>query len=332
MRVFSSRSLLLCLLFLGLTVTACPAGAEAFNLWPWGAQKHRLSYVQLRSMLMDFADRYIQIIGQAADTLQKETHDPNTQVAIHSMKLFPCSAAFTIAIDPSPHVALLDMEVLVHLQGSVWKETAPKRFGDRASVVLDAQQTLEKDIDAIALKVLRPEQLEELKTLVEDWRKENPGQRYVSYIRLSDFTKMNQRRHKKTSVLSVSGLLATLQIVNLDETTRSVDQARMVAERTLYLTQRMPTLLRWQSEMLFYETAATPEMKDLAATIEAMKGLPALLASERKTTIEQVSHAADDRTRHILREVMRTAILIALVVFGLALLYRIFAKLLDRWH
>ena len=213
----------------------------------------RLGYSQLRGFLMDFADRYMQMVGQAADTLQKENRDPDARVAIQTIKLFPCSSAFSIAIDANPHMALLNMEVLVHLQGSVWKDEAPKKFGVKADGLLNVQKELENDIDAIALKTLTSEQLEQLKTLVTEWRTEHPDQRYVSYIRFSDFSEMNPRRHSKSSsLLSIKGLLSALQVVNMDEATRSVDQARMVAERTIYLSQRIPTLLRWQTEMLFY--------------------------------------------------------------------------------
>lgn len=216
--------------------------------------KTRLGYSQLRGFLMDFADRYMQMIGQAADTLQKQNTDPTARVAIQSIKLFPSSAAFSIAIDSNPQMALLNMTVLVHLQGSVWRETAPKRFGEKAAILLNVQKELENDIDAIALKVLTPKQLEDLKALVAEWRREHPDQRYVSYIRFSDFTDLRPRRHGSSqNLLSISGLLSTLQVVNLDETTRSFDQARMVAERTIYLSQRMPTLLRWHTEMLFYQ-------------------------------------------------------------------------------
>ena len=62
------------------------------------------------------------------------------------------------------------------------------------------------------------------------------------------------------NLLSISGLLAAFQLVNLDETSRSVDQARMVAERALYLAQRMPLLLRWHAEMLFYEASSETKM------------------------------------------------------------------------
>ena len=122
-------------------------------------------------------------------------------------------------------------------------------------MLFEAQDHIEKDIDQFALRVMSAEQLENIKTLVSEWLEKHPNQRYVSYIRFSDFANLHQprRRENMPNFLSISGLLSAFQLVNLDETSRSVDQARMVAERALYLSQRMPLLLRWHAELLMYE-------------------------------------------------------------------------------
>ncbi|MEI8345665.1 MAG: hypothetical protein WCG06_06295, partial [Candidatus Omnitrophota bacterium] len=68
----------------------------------------------------------------------------------------------------------------------------------------------------------------------------------------------------------------------------------------LYLAQRMPTLLRWQTQMLFYEMAATPEIKNFTATSQAIRELPGQLTEAGYKLL--------------------------LAAFLLALLYRILAK------
>lgn len=261
----------------------------------------QLSYVQLRDCIMDFADEYSQVIGQAADRLQKQNKDTSARIAIHSLKLSPCSSAFSIAVDPDPHAALLDMIVFVHLQSSVWESGLPKKYGPMASDFLDAQKQLVKDIDTVALKVLEPQQLEKLKTLVTNWLKEHPDQRYVSYIRFSDFSEVHEEVVEgKPSSLSLGALLSAFQLVNIDEASRSIDQARMIGERAIYLVQRMPTLLRWQSQMFIYEIAMMPETKDLMATSQAIREFPIRL------TI--------------------AGFILLVTAFALALLYRIISK------
>jgi len=314
-------------LFIFLALLAGQTPGVAFELSWSNKGKTALSYTQLRSFLMDFADRYMQMIGQAADTLQKENQAPDSRAAIQSIKLFPCSAAFSIAIDASPHTALLDMEVLVHLQGSIWRDEAPKKFGEKAAPLLNVQKELEDDIDAIALKVLTPEQLERLKTLVTEWLAEHPDQRYVSYIRFSDFTGMRpNRRTKLPKLLSISGILSTFQFVNVDEATRSVDQARMVAERAIYLGQRMPTLLRWQMEMFFYGMAAIPETKNIMGSVQTLNNLPTVMASERKAAIEQLAKETIRSSCAIIWEGAKACLVIIFSVFFLALLYKALSR------
>ena len=242
---------------------------------PASGKKTQLSYVQLRDFVMDFADEYMQVIGQAADRLQRQNKDPNARIAIHSLKLFPCSSAFSIAVDPDPHAALLDMIVFVHMQSRVWETALPKKYGDKSADFLSSQKKLLTDIDTVALKVLKPDQLEKLKTLADDWLKEHADQRYVSYIRFSDFSEVQTENFEgKSGSVSLGAVLFNIQLGNVDEATRSMDQARMVGERALYIAQRMPALVRWQTQMLFYEIAATPETKDLLATSKAIREFP----------------------------------------------------------
>ena len=260
------------LLFLGLftipETQAAQSPSSSFGQPQAEEQKAVLTYSQLRSLLANYADEYMQMVGQAADTLQKQDPNPDSRAGIHSIKLYPCSAAFSIAVEPNPHIALLDMVALVHLQGKAWeKGPIKKRFGNKASALFNSQKDLENDIDAIALKVMNPGQLQNIKTLVNEWIEKHPDQRYVSYIRFSDFAELKYPREKGNmpNFLSISGLLSAFQLVNVDETSRSVDQARMVAERALYLSQRMPLLLRWHAEMLIYETSG--ETKTLSHLI-----------------------------------------------------------------
>jgi len=269
--------------------------------------KGPLSYTQLRNEIMDFADRYMQMIGQAADTLQRNSKDPDARAGIHSMKLFPVSAAFSIATDSSAQMALLDMVVLVHLQGMVWQETAPTRFDKDASILLDVQKDLQNEIDDIALRVMNQEQVSRLKTLVLEWHKAHPKQRYVSYIRFADFADMRQpdtAPGRSPNILSIGGLLSAFQLVNVDEASRSVDQARNTAERAIYLAERMPTLMRWQTEMLFYSLASSPESKSMVETSASLRTLPDRLGAA----------------------LTRSLVTFALVIFGLALLYKFLVR------
>jgi hypothetical protein len=323
-----------------LTAVPAPSPAAVDLPWPMPQQnqnpKNALTYGQLRNLLMDFADQYMQMIAQAADTLVVQATNPETRIAAHAIKLYPCSAAFSIAADQNPQIALLDMIVLVHLQGTVWKNSPmEQKFGEDADLLLEAQTFLESEIDGIALKALTIKQLEHLKKLVREWHERHPRQRYVSYIRFTDFAELRRDRQKEpgANILSIGGLLSAFNLINMDEASRSVDQARMVAERALYLAEKMPMLIRWQTKMLFYELAVTPEIKNVLLTsqtiqgsterlVTAWEGLPAVLAAERKAAIQQLAEETDNRSRTIIREATKSCLLVIFAIFVCAIVYK----------
>ncbi len=300
-------AVLLCASWLAPSAMASETSEDAANKKP-------ITYTQLRNLITNFADKYMQMIGQAADTLQKKHPDPEARSGILALKLFPCSAAFSIAMDSNPHRTLLDMVVLVHLQGRVWRTSIPQRFGESAPAFMAVQRTLEDDIDEIALKVMTREKLDQLKALVDEWRRKHPDQRYVSYIRMENFedliTSVNMPG-KGGPGLSIGTLLSVFQLVNIDEASRSMDQVRTTAEKGIFLAERMPTLLRWQTQMLFYELVSSPETKQLIATSQSLR-----------ETLDRAPVIG----RRLIWEAVLGMIVVALVVFFLAVLYKLISR------
>jgi len=91
-------------------------------------------------------------------------------------------------------------------------------------------------------------------------------------------------------------LLRLDPLAGFDPARRELTQTRLLAERTLFLAHRKPTLLRWQAELLVLETAATPPMLEvrtnasqvaeaLTRSSKTMEQLPALVRSERQAIL-----------------------------------------------
>src|SRR5204862_277373 len=102
-----------------------------------------------------------------------------------------------------------------------------------------------------------------------------------------------------SSPTSVFGLLFLDPMASMDPTTTAIDETRNTAERAMYYTQRMPTLLNWQVELLTYELAVQPETKQLLADssrfvqsseafAKTMEELPKVISREREAAIKQV--------------------------------------------
>jgi len=106
----------------------------------------------------------------------------------------------------------------------------------------------------------------------------------------------NNRGKEPTSVLHLLGVDV---FSGLDPAAREIAETRLFAERGLFVAQRMPTLLRWQLELLTYQLSATPEAKQaldnaerLTRSVEAFgrtaDQLPKLIDEQREAAIKQV--------------------------------------------
>ena len=100
--------------------------------------------------------------------------------------------------------------------------------------------------------MLKPEQQAELRQAIEAWRRQNPEPGSVLAARALGFAsqvaKANQAETAKPG--SVFDLLKVDPLSGLDPATREIAQTRLFAERALFVTQKMPMLLRWQTELL----------------------------------------------------------------------------------
>ena len=64
---------------------------------------------------------------------------------------------------------------------------------------------------------------------------------------------------------SVFNLLAIDPLAGLDPATRELANTRLFAERGMFLARHMPTLVRWETELLVIQTAEMPQMEKLLA-------------------------------------------------------------------
>jgi hypothetical protein len=96
---------------------------------------------------------------------------------------------------------------------------------------------------------------------------------------------------------SVLSLLMVDPLAGMDPAVREITQTRLLAERALFVTQKMPTLLRWQMELLSVNTVAMPAVQQLvtnAAQITSSverfaavaEKLPAQVSAERAEILQ----------------------------------------------
>ena len=246
----------------------------------------------LQRELFAFADRYQELVAQAADDAINNSSDARVRTLFRGMKVTYVSAIVSMASAQQPLDGLRDLMVAVRLQRTIWADG-----GDPALVnPTDARRTaqvlgrLEKDLYKLAERAVPAEAINALQSLVDRWRRENPEQRYVAFVRFPNLG-ASPVAEEIESTFSSGGLLAPI-----DDVAREVHETRLLAERAMFITQRMPLLLEWHGELLYQGFFASNEVRevldDLQSYRKSVEGLlreianvPARVADERRALL-----------------------------------------------
>jgi len=196
---------------------------------------------EVQSELMAFADRYFAATLEAAKILESASETPESRHTAAVARLAALVTVTDIAASPNPGAALLDMTVFVTLRRMVWEDYwMPEVYGDAGVPVQNILIELEDDIWGIAAGVYTPEQLTELRGLIDNWRSKHPDARAVDFMRL---TKLGDSRQVQRLVDAGSpgGMLAPVKEAN-----RELEQMRLLAERLAFMATRMQLMLSLQ--------------------------------------------------------------------------------------
>ena len=271
----------------------------------------------LQTEVLRFADNYVNSIAFASDALAAGVGSREAQVTALKWKLGQANAAYADATGENPVWNALDMAVLSMVSRMVVTHPDVRReFGPAADPLVATHVDLEKSAWALVASFLTPDQVGELRSLVEEWRRANPNERNVTGARFREFAlnlgkfSATGARQKPTSIFS---MLYLDPFAGLDPTTVAIDQSRELAERIAAYAERLPTLVRWQAELLALQVAQQPAAQDISAdlgrtsrSIESIsktaEGLPELVDTQRKAAIDQIFAGVTEQRDALLKE------------------------------
>ena len=248
----------------GLLILSCFLIAQTSNV---AAQKGKkkdyvMTEAELQSELMSFADRFVSIMTQAFEDFEAIGPKPEARRFILSDLVYSQSAIYTLAAEPDPEVALLNMIVVTTLGRMIYENNLRRRFGNATRFIIKGFQQLEPDIWEIASKVLTKAQQQELRRLISEWHKDHPDIVVYNYLRFSDI------RHQGKSTLvkeeKTGGLFKSIQQV-----TQQVEEARMLAERGIFLATRLPLLTGNFADVWMSQALINPELKKITSDIHS---------------------------------------------------------------
>ena len=256
----------------------------------------------LQAQVMRFADTYVAMVSQACDDITAATTNADIRLAALRWKLQQGTAAYNDATGPNPSVNALDLLVLATMARYVVEDYGVTIYGqDVVSPLIEAHQDMQTNAWTMAEGFLTPTQEKELRSLINEWRRRNPRQHEVGPIRFREFAAAlgqapPQSRIRPTSIFS---LLYLNPLAGLDPTTAAIEGMHQLGERTMFYTQRMPTLLNWQVQLLALELAAQPQSAQMFANINQFasaasvlsgtaRQLPQVINDQRQAAIQQI--------------------------------------------
>ena len=327
---FRRRMVLAGLALLLLSVTGCgmlkisksQPKAHVNSLLLTNVQTGPVTYPVLQQQLMRFADTYAATVAQACDEISANNTNTTIRLTALRWKLGQATSAYTDATGQNPVVNALDLLVLVSISRIVVEGYGVQTYGDAVLPLLDVQRSLETNAWKLAGGVLKPSQQQELWDLINEWHAKNPNQRYVGQIRFREFVSALGRMPSQsaTAPTSIFSLLYLDPLAGLDPTAAAIEETRELGERVMYYTQRMPSLLSWQAEVLAYQLADQPASQRvlddagrLATSSEIFaqtaQQLPQLINDQRQAAIQQILDgltAKGNKSRDLLTETRLT--------------------------
>ena len=254
---------------------------------------YALTEAQLQSHLMSFADRFASILDTTIAKFENLNPSGKSRYEVLELMTFSLHHAFIIAGESDPNVALLDMFSMVTLGRIFFEEEGQSRYGKKIVPVIDGYRRAEADIRNVAAKVLTPDQMLNLMTIIKRWRTENPEVKSFPLIRFSNFA-ADRRESTLSRAEEPEGLFESVESAS-----ETVEEMRLLAERGVYLATRIPQLFGLFGDLWLTRWMDNPDLQkaltDLSQLSQGTSGLAAIaenlpdqIATEREATIKQL--------------------------------------------
>jgi len=296
------------------TGTKAPAAVEYQQVRAERRETGAMRSGEVRTRIQRFADRYAEGMAWPLDSLAARATRLEVRRAAMDQALAYASAAYMIASDPEPGVALLDLLVFVSLvRTSLEDFWVPQVYGEAGRGVLEAARQFEEEALAGSRQVLSAEQVEQMRAWVREWRAANPDRQYVEWVRFAELASHLEEKQEQRA----AGLVADVR-----RATAAADEALELARSLTYYLQRAPFLFDRHVVLTLLDIVTLPEMRGLFADANRISAS----AERLSLTFERLSDAvlegpspqherliaaadeADVRVRGLLGEVRETVV------------------------
>jgi len=270
--------------------------------------EHPVDPVEVQQTLLRFADEYSMRMIDGVNHLRHGTNALSPAETLQT-KIALGTETCSIVSGPNAVANLLDMTVFVTVMRMALEDHwQPKVFGESALPLLEYSRSAETEIWRLAGTVLKPEQQTELRRGIEAWHSRNPLPENLVAGRALGFASRvaEASQDTKAEPSSVFSLLKVDPLAGMDPAVREIAQTRLFAERALYVTQKMPMVLRWQMELLSVNAVEMPAVQQLvtnsteiAASVERFAHVAEQLPAQVSTEREEILKALQSQEKNL---------------------------------
>ena len=148
----------------------------------------RLTRKELSLRLRRLAMSYLGDIPEVCEKMAASDAPLDQRVLAMTIRANSSDSVITIAADPDPQVALLNMVTVLTLQRIMAEERGEEFFGEQSRDYINATRRMESEAWKLAALVLDPDEMKQLRDLIIQYRKDNPNEVYVWWVRFSEFS------------------------------------------------------------------------------------------------------------------------------------------------
>jgi hypothetical protein len=234
----------------------------------------------LQSSVMALADTSMQRIA-AEINLARPGTTPEARRDEMSTRLVLSSSIVAIAMQPDAVDALGDLLTFTTLTADAQRNAAMGKEADSYEArLLRALEQNDADAWRVAERWVNEPTRIAFRERILSYQGSRRSAAAVAFVRLADV-----KRGGSTSVESDSGLFDSLHAA-----TQQMDQTRMLAERSLFLAQRIPFLMRLQAEVYTGNALATKEAQQTQAQLEQMSAIMERVSTMLAGMAQQIAH------------------------------------------
>lgn len=281
----------------GFLMLACTA---AIRPKPAQPRAYVMTEIELQSELMGFADRFATFMLQAIDDFQTDQPLPDQRRIVLGDTVLTIASVYTIAAEPNPDIALLDMIAMVTLGRMIYEEHWLDQMGSKIEPIIKGLRTAEDDVWQLAARILDVEKQGDLQRIILEWRRANPEVLSFSLLRFSDYATERRKSTMAQQTLQVSGLFQSVQ-----QATQEVEETRLLAERSLFLATRMPLLTGYFADVWLSQMTLNPQAHDLLSNFDRMAAVSERMAAVAEKFPQDIATIRENLLRQAAEELDR---------------------------